>query len=290
MKHFKKLSLISFVLLVVFSSCQKNKTAAIQSIETPPVVLSDNDNLLMGNPSNAITTLDSPTNYLIQKGYYSLSYNSFRGTPNWVSWHLYQPDLGSSGRSTDTFFPDSVYLPVSWYHVTDASYTGSGFDRGHNCPSGDRTKDTASNGFTFVMDNVIPQAPYQNENTWANMENYIRSQIYTGDEAYIIMGSYGIGGTGNNGLEQTVDNGYVTVPATIWKIVVLIPNGNGDLSRITTSTRVIAANIPNSNTVNANWKIYRTSINSIEAATGYKFLTALPTSVQTVLKAEVDNQ
>lgn len=248
----------------------------------------DNSNLLMGNPSNATTSVVLVTNYLMDKTYYTSSYNSTRGTPNWVSWHINSSDIGSTDRQDD--FRADVTLPSGWYEVGASSYSGSGFDRGHNCPSGDRTASVTANSSTFLMDNMIPQAPVNNQQTWANMENYVRTLVSAGNEVYVVMGSYGTGGTGSSGSANTIDGGHVTVPAHIWKVVVVIPNGNGDLARITTSTRVIAVNTPNINTTNSDWKTYRTSVDAIEAATGYDILSALPTSVQSVVEATVDNQ
>ena len=49
------------------------------------------------------------------------------------------------------------------------SYSGSGFDRGHNCPSADRTGSTADNTATFLMTNMMPQAPTNNQQTWAHL-------------------------------------------------------------------------------------------------------------------------
>jgi len=220
--------------------------------------------------------------------YYALSYNRDRGEPNWVSWHVQASDLGSTARQDD-FRADNT-LPVSWYHVQNTSYSGSGFDRGHNCPSADRTSTVTANSATFLMTNMIPQAPNNNEQTWANMENYIRTLVNGGDEVYIIMGSYGTGGTGSSGTLNSVDNGHVNVPSNVWKVVVVLTNGSGDLSRVTTSTRVIAVNTPNINTINSDWKQYRTSVDAIEAATGYDLLSSVPASVQSVIEAQVDNQ
>jgi endonuclease G len=248
----------------------------------------DNSNLLMGNPSNATTSVVLVTNYLMDKTYYTSSYNSTRGTPNWVSWHINSSDIGSTARQDD--FRADVTLPSGWYEVGSTSYSGSGFDRGHNCPSGDRTASVTANSATFLMDNMIPQAPVNNQQTWANMENYIRTLVTAGNEVYVVMGSYGTGGTGSSGSANTIDGGHVTVPSNIWKVVVVIPNGNGDLARVTTSTRVIAVNTPNINTTNSDWKTYRTSVDAIESATGYDILSALPTSVQSVVEATVDNQ
>lgn len=248
----------------------------------------DNTNLLMGNPSGAVASTSYPTNYLMDKTYFVESYNSTRGTPNWVSWYLGSTSLGSTDR-TDAFAADAT-LPSGWYQVASTSYSGSGFDRGHNCPSADRTTTTAANTATFLMTNMIPQAPNNNQQTWANMENDIRALVTAGNECYVIMGSYGTGGTGSSGTATTIDNGHVTVPSNIWKVVVVLANGNNDLSRVTSSTRVIAVNTPNINTVSSTWKSYRVSVRSIEAATGYNLLSALPQSVQDAIETTVDTQ
>jgi endonuclease G, mitochondrial len=42
------------------------------------------------------------------------------------------------------------------------------------------------------------------------------------------MGSYGVGGKGNNGKKQTIAGGRVTVLAPIWKVLLMLPEGNDD--------------------------------------------------------------
>jgi len=247
----------------------------------------DNDHLLMGNPSNATAEVINQANYLMDKVYYTTSYNSNRGTPNWVSWHVNADDIGSTPRQDD--FRADFSLPLGWYQVNETSYSGSGFDRGHNCPSGDRTASVAANSSTFLMTNMIPQAPNNNQQTWANLESYTRTLVSGGNEVYVIMGSYGIGGTGSNGTSNTINSGNVTVPSNIWKVIVVIPNGDNDLYRVNTSTRVIAVNTPNINSINSNWRNYRVSVDAIEAATGYNLFNNLPTHVQAAVEAVVDN-
>lgn len=106
-------------------------------------------------------------------------------------------------------------MPISWYRVTRSSYSGSGFDREHNTPSADRTKSAEDNSATFLMTNMIPQAPNNKQETWANLEDYTLTFVRNGMEVYMVMGSYGIGGTGDNGTARTIDNGKVTVPSRI---------------------------------------------------------------------------
>ncbi len=250
-------------------------------------VAGDNSNLLLGNPSNAVADVKSPDNYLMTKPYYTLSYNRGRGGPNWVCWYLGDEWLGSIKRAND-FRPDDS-LPEGWYKVQSTSYIGSGFERGHNCPSADRTVSLKANSATFLMSNMIPQAPANNQNTWGNLEGYERMLVGKGNEVYVIMGSYGQGGYGTRGYHTTIDNGRITVPSNIWKVVVVIPNGNNDLQRINATTRVIAVNTPNNNNISADWTKYICTVRDIEKATGYNLLSKLPKNVQDVIETRRDS-
>lgn len=251
---------------------------------TPPT--GDNDHLALGNPSGAAADPAMPHNYLMRKPQYALSYHRDRGTPNWVSWHLDSADRGSADRQDD--FRADVTLPAGWYQVSETSYRDSGFDRGHNTPSADRTSSIENNSATFLMTNMIPQAPQNNQGPWANLENYARTFL-PAYEVYLIMGSYGTGGSGaNGGITHTIDNGRVTVPSRVWKVLVILPVGDNDVSRINASTRIIAVDTPNSNAINADWSTYRTSVDAIEAAAGLDLLSNLPLEVQAVVEAGVD--
>ena len=248
-----------------------------------------NDNLALGNPSGATSNPANANNYLLVHPEFTIGYNAGRGTPNWVSWHLDRAALGASPRQNN-FRPDAG-LPRQFYPVSPASYARSGFDKGHNCPSGDRTADLDANANTFLMSNMVPQAPQNNQQTWAHLEEYGRAQVQRGLEIYVIMGSYGRGGTGKNGFAQTLDQGRVTVPARIWKVMVLLPEGSNDLQRIANGTgvRVLAVDTPNDNAISPDWRQYLTSVDKIEAATGLTLLSALPPAVQARLKKSVDS-
>ena len=47
--------------------------------------------------------------------------------------------------------------------------------------------------------------------------------------------------------------------------------------------------MPNDNFVGTAWGSYRTSVEAIETAAGYNILSAVSTSVQSVIEAKVDN-
>lgn len=251
--------------------------------------LPDNHHSLLGNPSSAVTNVLYADNYLMEKSQYHLSYSNSRLTANWVSWHLNSSYIGSTPRQDD-FRADNT-LPSGWYRVlqTDYQYSTYGFDRGHMCPSADRTLTVADNSATFLMTNMIPQSPNNNQRTWNYLESYTRDLVYEGNELYIISGTYGKGGTSAKGTFSVLGSG-VTVPSHVWKIIVVLPNGNNDLNRINTTTRVIAVITPNNQTVNEKpWSYYRVSVDDVEKLTGYDFFTNISEEIQAVIEAKVDD-
>ncbi|HXF42922.1 MAG TPA: DNA/RNA non-specific endonuclease, partial [Pyrinomonadaceae bacterium] len=144
------------------------------------------DPLVLGNPSGATPDINNENNYLMQKPQYTLSYNRSKGTPNWVGWRLASNWLGSTSRQ-DNYRPDTS-LPVGWYQVTSEDYTGSGYDRGHMCPSADRTNSVADNSATFLMTNFVPQYGPNNQGPWEDLESYCRTLANQGNELYIFSG------------------------------------------------------------------------------------------------------
>lgn len=252
---------------------------------------SSSEHLVMGNPSNAVTNVNQPANYLLEKPQYAVSYNRDLGRPNWVSWHLSSNWIGSVARQND--FRNDTTLPAGWYQVQATDYSGSGFDRGHHCPSGDRTNTVADNSATFLMSNMMPQSPDNNQGPWEALETYCRTLVSQGNELYIVAGGSGSGGQGSNGgTTYTVANGHVGVPFQTWKVILVLPNASGnDVSRVTTSTRTIAVIMPNIQGIRTNdWKTYRVSVDQVEALTGYNFFSNVSTSIQSVIESRVDNQ
>ena len=249
------------------------------SSPTPTPTPTPSEHLTMGNPSNAVTDVSQPNNYLMVKPQYSLSYSRDNGGPNWVSWHLDTSWLGSTPRQDD--FRADTTLPAGWYRVQATDYSGSGFDRGHMCPSADRTITVTANSATFLMTNMIPQLPANNQGVWANLETYSRTLVSQGNELYIISGGHG--------LQHFIANGHVAVPAQTWKVIIVLPVGSNDVSRVTTLTRTIAVVMPNSGTIGSDWRAYRVSVDQVEAITGFDFFSNVSSSIQAVIEGRVDN-
>jgi DNA/RNA endonuclease G (NUC1) len=246
------------------------------------------EHMVMGNPSGATPDVTHPENYLMEKTQYVLSYHRDRGIPNWVSWHLDNTWTTGTGDRQNNYREDPA-VPSDWYHVQDTSYQFSGFDRGHMCPSADRVSSDEDNSATFLMTNFIPQTHDNNAGPWEKLETYARTLVTAGKELYIISGSSGEGGTGLNGFKTTIDGGHVTVPAFTWKVILVLPSGTDDVSRVANTTRTIAVIMPNTIGISGDsWEKYLVSVDDVEALTGYDFFSNVSTPIQAVIESGMD--
>ncbi len=258
----------------------QGRNVPLTQVITVNAPLPGEDPLLFGNPSGATPDIANENNYLMHKPQYSLSYNRSKATANWVAWRLDSSWIGTTERQDD-FRPDPA-LPIGWYQVTDADYSGSGYDRGHMCPSGDRTNSVPNNSATFLMTNMVPQLAANNQGPWEEFESYCRTLAQQGKEIYIISGP-----TGNIG---TIAQGHVVVPASTWKVVLVLPNGSDDLSRVNKGTRAFGIIVPNQAPldINAPWRNFRVTVNAVEYLTGYDFLNAIPKNTQELIERRRD--
>jgi endonuclease G len=230
--------------------------------------------LAPGNPSNAAT---EPDNFLLTSSAYALSYNSRKGIANWVAWRLAKNDMGDAERQND-FRPDTR-LPAGFTSVDANDYSSSGYERGHLCPSADRSSGPALNSETFLMTNIAPQVHGLNSGPWEKLERYSRSMSRRDANLYIIAGQYGAKGK--------ID-GKITVPSNFWKVIVVMENG-GDILSADTATRVIAVDMPNDNGIETrNWRDFTVTVRSIEEKTGYDLLSNLSRKLQDVLETRTD--
>lgn len=236
--------------------------------------------LALGNPSDASESTSNLNNYLMVKTEYVLSYNCGNGRANWVAWQVIASDLGEGERQND-FRPDPD-IPKGCPRITHNDFARSGYDRGHLCPSGDRTSDEETNSATFLMTNMIPQTDDNNQGVWRSLEDYCRELVKKGYDVFIYAGAYG---------EKERLKGKISVPTNTWKVVVIMPQGLSSPDQVTKDTHTIAVDIPNIKGIRSDsWRKYRTSIRAIEKATGYNLLSNVNQDVQNAIESKADNQ
>jgi endonuclease G, mitochondrial len=235
--------------------------------------------LALGNPSNATVNTANANNYLLLNKYYAVSYNHQKAIANWVSWRLVKNSFGDASRQND--FRPNQNLPNGWMQITPYDYNGSGFDRGHLCPSADRSSSIEGNSSTFLMTNIAPQSHDLNTGPWEKLETYSRSLAKRNNTVFIITGQYGENGKVRN---------KITIPTNYWKIVVVLPN-DGEVSSINKDTRIIAVDMPNADGIGQqNWRDYKTTVRQIEQKTGNNFLSNVPQNIQDIIETKVDSR
>ncbi len=169
------------------------------------------NNIDISNNNPSLANKKNLNNLLIVKEEYILSYNCSKGIANWVGWRTSEADLGELSRSDD--FREDESLPKNCYQVDENDYRGSGYDRGHLMPSGDRTKSKSANSSSFLMTNMLPQHPSNNRQVWRELEQYSRKLVEQGFTLHSFAGG--------NGQLKTINKGKISVPRNVWKVILI---------------------------------------------------------------------
>ena len=104
---------------------------------------------------------------------YMLSFNSETLCPNWSAWELTAAETEGRARRFSDFLPDPQ---------------GSGYDRGHMCPSADMKWNPAAQRDCFYMSNICPQNRSLNSGAWSQLENACRRWAKSEGKVYIVCG------------------------------------------------------------------------------------------------------
>lgn len=230
--------------------------------------------LALGEPKDA----DPSDDVLVDHGVFVLSYNPRREVANWVAWLLVAEDLGDVARS-GAFHPDEL-LPPGMPGPRARDYARSAFERGHMCPSGDRTATAAANEETFVMTNMQPQRHALNVGPWEGLERFERSLARSGRQLFIVAGGL------FDEPPERLGSG-VAVPRANFKIVLAVDRGQG-AADVTPATTLYSVIMPNTvDVAGTAWPRYLVSIDEIERQTGYDFLSQVPADTQALLEGRL---
>lgn len=113
-------------------------------------------------------------------------------------------------RRTNQFY-EEARLPMNERALL-ADYRGSGYDRGHNVPAGDMTRERGM-AQSFSLANMMPQARQNNQGIWAKrVEEPTRMYIKRAQgDVYVFTGSTGHAGS--------IGKSKVTIPSHLYKLV-----------------------------------------------------------------------
>lgn len=151
----------------------------------------------------------------------------------------------------------------------------------HLACSFDRTAGSHDNATTYYFSNNIPQAADNNQGPWASFENHLGDLARLENmELYVIAGASGSKGT-------VKDEGKTTIPSHVWKVAAILPRDEGlDDVQANDDLEVIAVIMPNDPGIrDVAWETYVTTVDSVEALTGYDVLALLPDHIEIPVEA-----
>ena len=121
----------------------------------------------------------------LQRTAFTLSYNDFYKTPNWVAWELTREETEGTESRKSKFEPDPD-LPEP--RVEHSDYTNSGYDRGHMAPAADMKWSGKAMEESFYMSNICPQNRKLNRDDWGDLEEKCRVWAEKYGRVYIACG------------------------------------------------------------------------------------------------------
>ncbi|MBR4897168.1 MAG: DNA/RNA non-specific endonuclease [Prevotella sp.] len=101
---------------------------------------------------------------------YSLEWDNAKIANRWTCYELHAGNSMSTTDRNDDFKADPEVAVSS----TLNDYKGSGFSRGHLCPSADRLCSVEQNKQTFFLTNMQPQYQSHNGGLWSRLETEVR--------------------------------------------------------------------------------------------------------------------
>lgn len=201
---------------------------------------------------------------------YSMMYDKKEKIAYWVAYPHHPSYIGSAGRT------DNWQLDPSVSSVYQPNYfaTISGYDRGHQIPSADRTVSAQANSQTFYFTNMTPQLGALNQQLWANLEGQVRGWMSASDTLYVVTGAILKTVGGNETVNYATDSKgvKVAVPNYYYKVLLRLKSGKYDSIGFWLEHRAYGNG-------QATASITK-SVDQIEQLTGFNFFSSLPKIIQ----------
>ncbi len=233
-----------------------------------PASYSDTDGSLPTTTFTASFLPSSTRNAITEHQHFILSYNEPYEQAEWVAYVLKKEHLTYDDRKRPYFIEDPKVRTKSadW-----RNYKGSGYDRGHLCPAGDRRFSNQAYNETFYTSNISPQKNDFNSGIWNRLEMQVRQWCKKYGDIHVITG-----GVLEKGLPGIGDED-VAVPKAFYKIII---KGKG------TDSRLLAFLFPHQES-NRPLQDFLLPIDALEQKTGIDFFHKMPKGWQQRMESKV---
>lgn len=227
-------------------------------------------NALQITEKNTKGVLETPekedSHQIIYHNGFTLCYREKYEQAEWVCYTLNAEKIQKNVDRNDNFRPDPLVITGS---AELSDYKGTGYDRGHLCPSADLTYSFETMDESFVMSNMSPQAAKFNRGMWKDLEHEVRTLTAHYDTLYVVTGPV---------LEKdeypVVGKNDVAVPEYYYKAILGV-KGN--------TWSMIGFILPNENCKGTIWD-YAVSVDEVERRTNLDFFSQLDDELENSLE------
>ena len=211
---------------------------------------------------------DRSEQILVRKTYIA-SYNKDWRIPNWVAWRLTADHTDGDAPRRNSFREDT---DVPEPRATPSDYKGSGWSRGHMCPSGDNKWDARANHETFLMTNLCPQDAKLNSGLWNSIEMDCRKWARKYGEVIIVCGPLPL-----KGEYETIGENRVAVPRQFFKVILCMNDKPKAFGFVVKNNGGEKKNV-----------LYYNSVREVERLTNLDFFALLPDSLEDAVETHAD--
>lgn len=212
---------------------------------------------------------------------FSLWYDYKNRYSTWAAYPLYQSSQSVSRTDSWDYDPK-----IPKRYQAEMFSAVSGYDRGHQVPSGDRLVSKEANEQTFYFTNITAQADAFNTGVWSTLEGKVREWAGACDTMYVVTGALAQYGD-DRAINYCKDNSGrdFAIPKAYFKVL-LRYNKDGQDNGGYDAIGFIFENKKYSSSalVPADAK----SIDEMETLTGFDFFHNLPDDIETVVEKSLN--
>ena len=213
---------------------------------------------------------------------YTAYYDKSTYTSMWVAYPLESKHMGSYSRPDNWSFNPLLEQKYQ-VDLCSASYTDyPPYARGHLIPNASRNGIKDMQLQTFYVTNSVPQIQDNfNSGMWSSLEGALQSMAKGGETLYIVTGvAFAKVGESKTISYTTAKNDtkQVPIPNYFYKVVLKVTTNS---SGVVTSASTVGFWFENKAYSGSAYENYTTTVDQIEAWTGFDFFTNLPDTIET---------
>lgn len=257
---------------------------------------------MAGTTSSSLTDLYKITHKAEMGGReqrnYTMLYDPELYTSYWVAYPLCSDHMTTGRVDTWGIFDpkvpkDKQFSLSSGYSVNvyDGQVQTNYYARGHQIPNADRNNVAAMQEQTYYPTNITPQLQEGfNGGIWMDLESAVRSAVHAGDTVYVVTGAAFL----KKGESKEIKTIYPTggrpslqVPNYYWKVLLKV-KWNGSSINNAKAVGFWLEHRDDLRSSTTAYQAYTTTVDQIEAWTGFNFFANLPEALQNACENSAD--